>query len=472
MIHLRPRSVRVRLTLWYIAVMLAVLGVYAGAVYTFVRDNSSRLLDSRLHDDFDWASDMLAQRPDGSIAPYDETGEGDSPWLQVWSADGKLLYDTPEARRNPVPKSDKLATVPDERIVTVPEVNPPYRVMSGNARIGGRPVVVQVARSEGAIWQDLNQLTYILFLGLPIGVAAAGLGGYLLARRALAPVDRMAERARSINAERLNDRLPVDNPADELGRLATVFNETLTRLESSFGQMRRFTADASHELRTPLTAIRSVGEVGLRGRRDEATYREIIGSMLEEVDRLALLVDRLLTLSRADMGQEKLAVDVVDVSDLAGEIADHLSVLAEEKDQVIRVEAGAVPRWIGDRVTLRQALLNLVDNAVKYSPAGAAIEIRIAQTPDGTAIDVHDTGPGIPEELQSRIFDRFFRVDKARSRENGGTGLGLAIAKWAVEANGGHLTLESSNTGGTCFRILLPQTAVDLENESVGHVAV
>jgi heavy metal sensor kinase len=461
MSRIQPRSVRVRLTLWYIGVMLVVLVVYAGAVYTFVRDNSSKLLDERLHDDFDWASDMLAQRPDGSIAPYDETGEGDSPWLQVFSLDGQLLYDTPEARRNPVPSSGALAKVADDRIVTIPGLTPPFRVMSGGARIGGRPVVVQVARSEGSIIQDQQQLVYILVLGLPIAVAVAGVGGYLLARRALAPVDRMAERARSINAERLNDRLPVDNPDDELGRLATVFNETLTRLESSFAQMRRFTADASHELRTPLTAMRSVGEVGLRGRRDEAAYREIIGSMLEEVDRLALLVDRLLTLSRADMGQSKLSIDVVDLPELAEEVAEQLGVLAEEKNQSIKLRFDVVPRWTGDRVVLRQALLNLVDNAIKYSPVGGRIEVRLTQEAGETIIDVSDTGPGIPSELRSRVFDRFYRVDKARSRENGGTGLGLAIAKWAVEVNSGQLTLEPTDGPGTRFRITLPQTATE-----------
>jgi len=471
---LKPRSVRVRLTLWHIGFMLLVLGVYASVVYTIVRDNSSRLMDERLHDDFDWASDMLAQRPDGSIAPYDETGEGDSPWLQVWSLDGQLLYDTPEARRNPVPESHKLADAArnEDHVVTVPEVNPPYRVMSGGARIGGRPVVVQVARSEGPVAQNLQQLINILLLGLPFAIAVAGIGGYLLARRALAPIDRMSERARSINAERLNDRLPVDNPDDELGRLAVVFNDTLTRLESSFDQMRRFTADASHELRTPLTAIRSVGEVGLRGRRDETAYREIIGSMLEEVDRLALLVDRLLMLSRADTGQANLSIDVVDLPQLAEEIADALSVLAEEKNQTINVRFDMVPRWVGDRMVLRQALLNLVDNAIKYSPAGGTIEVRVAQTQDGTTIDVVDSGPGIPPELQSRIFDRFYRVDKARSRENGGTGLGLAIAKWAVEVNGGRLTLEPA-TAGACFRITLPQTATNVaaNHDSISQMA-
>jgi signal transduction histidine kinase len=213
-------------------------------------------------------------------------------------------------------------------------------------------------------------------------------------------------------------------------------------------------------LRTPLTAIRSVGEVGLRGRRDEVAYREIIGSMLEEVDRLALLVDRLLTLSRADTNQQKLSIDVVDIPDLAEELAEQLGVLAEEKEQSINVRFESVPRWVGDRVVLRQALLNLVDNAIKYSPLGGRIEIRVAQSPDGIVIDVSDTGPGIPAELQSRIFDRFYRVDKARSRENGGTGLGLAIAKWAVEVNGGRLTLEPATNGvGSCFRITLLPTS-------------
>ncbi len=457
---LRPRSVRVRLTLWYAGAMMVVLAVYAVAVLVVVRESASQVLDERLHDDFDWASDMLAQRPDGTIGEYEEYGEGDSPWLQVWSlAGGELLYTTPAARRNPVPGADRLAAQADDQIVRVPSVDPPYRVFTGGSRIGGRPVIVQVARSEAPLMQDLRQLAFVLLLGLPVGVAAAVLGGYSLARRALAPVDRMTERARTINAERLEDRLPVDNPHDELGRLATVFNETLGRLESSFDQMRRFTSDASHELRTPLTAIRSVGEVGLRGRRDENAYREIIGSMLEEADRLAMLVDRLLTLSRADAGST-LSADVVDLSELAAEVAEQLGILAEEKDQSITVEKESSPQWVGDRLVLRQALLNLVDNAIKYSPESARITVRVAQVENSAVLEVSDTGPGIPEELQSRIFDRFYRIDESRSRNYGGTGLGLSIAQWAVEVNGGRLTLESRNGGGTTFRITLPQAEI------------
>jgi heavy metal sensor kinase len=306
----------------------------------------------------------------------------------------------------------------------------------------------------------LRELLIVLLLGLPLAVAIAGFGGYFLARRALAPVDRMAVQARSITAERLKERLPVGNPDDELGRLATVFNQTLMRLESSFDQMRRFTADASHELRTPLTAMRSVGEIGLRGKRDASDYREIIGSMLEEVDRLSLLVDRLLTLSRADSGESMLSRERVDLCDLASEVTSQLEVLAEEKQQSLSVEATGPSVCLGDPMVLRQALLNLVDNAIKYSPVGGRIVVRVSSGPNGVALlDVSDTGPGIPAEMRPRVFDRFYRADRSRSRENGGgTGLGLSIARWAVEVNGGQLTLESSEKQGSTFRITLPNT--------------
>jgi len=306
------------------------------------------------------------------------------------------------------------------------------------------------------IQENLRYFLYLLFLGLPFCIVLSGLGGYVLARSALAPMDRMAEQARLITATRMSDRLPVDNPNDELGRLSTVFNDTLTRLQSSFDQMRRFTSDASHELRTPLTAIRSVGEVGLREKRGEAEYREIIGSMLEEVDSLSRLVDRLLLLSRAETGEALLNREDVDLTALAEDVVAQLEVLAEEKQQSIGIDAGAAAHWIGDRMVLRQALINLVDNAIKYTQAGGRIVVRIAELGKNKVIDVIDNGPGIPEELRSRVFDRFYRVDKSRSRDHGGNGLGLAIAKSAVEVQGGTLSLESPTGAGSVFRITLP----------------
>jgi heavy metal sensor kinase len=457
----RPLSVRVRLTLWYMGAMVVVLAVYAAGVYAFVRSSVSQTLNEKLRSDFQWPQEMLTSLPNGGIRPTDEIIEADSggPWLQVWSPSGDLLYGTFRARMKAIPRGDELAARANGDIVPV-GAKPPVRVLTGRSRIGKQQVVIQVAAEEGPMQDELRKLSLILILGLPLGVAVAGIGGYSLARRALAPVDRMAERARLITAERLRERLPVHNPQDELGRLATVFNETLTRLESSFEQMRRFTADASHELRTPLTAMRSVGEVGLRGKRDEHAYREIIGSMLEEVDRLSHLVDRLLTMSRADTGDVSLSADSVDLGELAGEVASQLDVLAEEKEQTLTVERIAAFQWTGDRLILRQALLNLVDNAIKYSPPGSRIMIRVDHAPDGAIIDVIDNGAGIPVELQGRIFDRFYRVDISRSRENGGTGLGLSIAKWAVEVNGGKLTLENTNGVGSTFRISLPQASI------------
>jgi heavy metal sensor kinase len=314
-------------------------------------------------------------------------------------------------------------------------------------------VIVQVGRSEEPLRARLRELALILLFGLPLAAAVAGLGGYVLARRALAPIERMTERARTITAERLDDRLPVHNPDDEMGRLAAVFNETLGRLETSFEQMKRFTADASHELRTPLTSIRSVGEVGLRGHKDEAAYRRIIGSMLEECDRLASLVDRLLTLSRAETRQSQPVIEVVDLRELAEHVVAHLGVLAEEKRQTLTVEPKGSPLALGDREVIRQALINVVDNAIKFSPPEGQIRIRLAETGNAAVCDVIDSGSGVPVEARTRIFDRFYRAD---GPEVSGTGLGLSIAKGAVEASGGQLTLHETGSRGSTFRISLP----------------
>jgi heavy metal sensor kinase len=454
-------SVRRRLTLWYVAAMIVVLAVYAAVVFSFVRRSVSESLDQRLRGDLYWAAASVDKTAEGAITLEQEQQalleEDLPPWVQVWSPDGgQVLLSNSEAMRRPLPAAQALAMEVRDRIVSIPTDAAPMRVLSRRIRIVDVPVIVQVARSEAGMQQELRDLLLVLLFGLPLAVALAGLGGYTLARRALAPVERMTERARSITAERLSDRLPVAHPDDEMGRLATVFNETLSRLEASFGQMRQFTADVSHELRTPLTAIRSVGEVGLREHRDDAEYRSIIGSMLEEADRLASLVDRLLTLSRTEMGESKAVDDEVDLRALAEEVGSHLGVLAEEKKQSIAVEALDTPRVRADRLGVRQAVINLVDNAIKFSPVGGRIVIRVAETPRGTVLDVIDSGPGIDAESRPRIFDRFYRAATASGAASG-TGLGLSIARSAVEASAGRLTLESTDAAGSTFRITLPR---------------
>ncbi len=453
-----PHSLRAQLTAWQVAAMVVVLGVYVGVVLWLVTRNLSGALDSRLRSDFRWAAEMAQQGPDGSLSWFEGDPWGaDSPWLQVFSGSGELIYRTAMAQRLPVPDSEDLSREAAGSIVAVPSDPAPFRLLTDRAMVGGRPVVLQVGRSEATMRLEVRELALLLGLGLPLAVAVAGGVGYVVARRALAPVARMGERARDITASRLDERLPIDTPQDELGRMATVFNDTLGRLESSFLQMRRFTGNVSHELRTPLTAIRSVGEVGLRGPRDAASYREVIESMLEETDRLTRLVNQLLAVARADGGDATpAAMREVDLGALANDVTTHLGVLAEEKRQTLDVEVEAASPCRADHITLRQAVINLVDNAIRYTPEGGQIRVRVFDTAATAVLEVLDTGPGIPERDRARLFERLFRGGEQHA-DPGGSGLGLSIAKWAVEANHGELTYEPAPSGGSCFRIQLPR---------------
>ena len=369
-------------------------------------------------------------------------------WVHVWALDGNLLRGDPMLAGTAPPHEPRSGSEEWDGIGAV-------RVFSKAVDTYGwipARVLIRAARPEAALRGALTRFAWILGTGFVAAVALAGLIGYALARHALAPMDRMAERASTITAESLAARLPVENPDDELGRLAAVFNGTFARLERSFGELRRFTADASHELRTPLASLRIVGEVGLREATNTEDHRKVIGSMLEEVDRLARLTDDLLALARAP--HARLDVSPQDLAALAREVAQTLGVLAEEKNQTLLVEADASsrPRNVDGRL-LRRALLNLVDNAVKFSPPGAEIRIRVTDR----TIEVTDTGPGIAPEHRDKIFERLWRVDPARSRDAGGAGLGLALARAAVEAHGGSIELESEPNKGSTFRIVLPR---------------
>jgi heavy metal sensor kinase len=330
-----------------------------------------------------------------------------------------------------------------------------WRTLTGTSLVGGRSVVLRASRSEERLRAQLWEVLVVLVLGLPVVVAMAGVGGYVLARRALLPIDHLASEARRITAERLHERLSVPNQHDEIGRLAAVINDTFARLESSFEQLRRFTADASHELRTPLSVIRGIGESGLGETRTPAEYKEAMGSMLEEVDRLTNLVDTLLRLSYGDAGTVRLSRAAFDLGQLTRDVVSSLAILAEERHQCLKLEIAEGVTIDADRLVLREAITNVVDNALKYSPQSSTIDIRVRAENNRALLTVADQGPGIAAEHRDRIFDRFFRIDEGRSRDEGGTGLGLAIAKWAVEANGGQITVANGIDGGSAFCIAL-----------------
>jgi heavy metal sensor kinase len=448
-----------RLAWSYAATVAFVLLAFSAGIFAFVSHVLNEELNTRLADDFGLAAETLQVRDEGvDLAPRRDSREHDEqqPWVEIWDAQPSIRFRTPRAGSAMLDDLTSIPAADRHRTASVTAVTGErLRMMVGNVRRDGGRYVIRVARSEEPLRHELGELLFGMALALPLAIGLSSLVGARMARRALHPVELMADHARRITAERLHDRLPVENPNDELGRLATVFNDTLARLDSSFHQLRRFTADASHELRTPLTALRSVGEVGLAERHDADGYRDIIGSMLEDADRLTRLVESLLTLSRADAGVAALRPEGIDLSQLARNVVNDLCVLAEEKQQLIRIEATNPAFTLADRITVTQALVNLLDNAIKYSPKGAVIVVEVSANGEAH-IDVLDSGPGIPAEHQQRIFDRFYRIDEARARGNGGVGLGLSIAQWAVHANHGQLSLHRTDSSGSTFRIKLP----------------
>jgi len=455
----KRRSIRWRLTLWYAGTLTVILMLYGGCVFVFVWRSMSGELDRRLHGDFEIAESMLVRSPNGDVNwrvddHHHDEDEHESLQVEVWSLDGELRFRSASTQ--------KIAAMPpppagaQQRMASVTWGDDHgARFLESAYPVGGTEMIVRVIRSEDRYRQTLEQLALIEFLGLPIGIAIAGFGGYTLARRALAPVAQMTDKARSITADRLHERLVVDNPEDELGRLAQTFNDAFARVERSFEQLKRFTADVSHELRTPLTSIRSVGEVAMRTPADLKTCRDTIGSMLEDVDRLTHLVDSLLVLSRADASPLRLDRSTVNLSEFVREAASDLAVLAEEKKQQVHIDADEKAAASADHMILRHAVLNLLDNAIKYGPEGGSVRITVRGGERAT-ISIRDEGPGIAATDHERIFDRFYRLDKARSRELGGVGLGLSIAKWAVEAHGGRIEVQSEPGQGSTFTIVIP----------------
>jgi heavy metal sensor kinase len=465
MISWRPKHVRTRLTLWYVTLLATVLLLSWGLVGLFLFFQLRSQVDHYAVQDIETVEGLLFYDASGQVKlreDYHNHAESKQvlEWLlEVRSPDGDILYRNERLGNRPlggIPFSGEGVggySVRSARLTDGTRV----RMVSRRHLLDGHPLVIRLAYSEEPIFARVEELAAASSFALPIVLAIAGLVGYWLARRALEPVERMAQQAGKIMPGRLHERLPVGKVDDELGHLARVFNDLLFRLEQSFEQLRRFTSDASHELRTPLTSIRSVGEVGLQKGGTVEEYRDTIGSMLEEVNRLTSLVENLLTIARADAGQIPLRPSEFRAMDLAREACGLLEILIEDKRQQVRFEGDDRISLEADRLLLRQALVNIIHNAVKYSPAGGTIFVRVVrEMDDGVRFEIADGGPGIPPEHAAKIFDRFYRVDKSRSSNASGAGLGLSIAQWSVQVNDGEIQLKSAPGGGCTFQIRLP----------------
>jgi signal transduction histidine kinase len=315
----------------------------------------------------------------------------------------------------------------------------------------------------------LDRLRWLGLAGLALALVLAGLGGAFLARRALAPIDRVTRAAELIGAEDLARRLDLDLPNDEIGRLARAFDGMIGRLDAAFERQRRFTADASHEIRTPLGIIRSQLDVALAHPRTPEQYARVLGDVRDATDRLARLAERLLTLARADAG-EALTLIPVDVQDVVAEAAASVAAQARELGVRLDVRLGEAPGVQGDPVWLMQLLLNLLDNALRHTPPGGQVTLTLEASADGSGgdrssdggvrVSVADTGEGIAPEHLPRLFERFYRVDAARARSSGGAGLGLAICSWVARAHGGRLDASSAAGVGTTMTLWLPAAPV------------
>lgn len=465
-----PNQIRRSLTLWYVAIFGGLLAGYICVACIVQYWQLSEQLYHAEIQDIETVQGLLYFDREGKLSLHEDYFNRSQSRLlidrmmEVLDADGRVLFRNSQLKANrlgglPTPNEGVGGFTPRRlRLADGTHVLAISHVHS----LGGTSLLIRIAYSTEPLRLRTFELLGLLGLVLPAALIVAGLAGYRVAGKALDPLEQMAQLTEGITARRLGERIPVRNPKDELGHMARVLNELLRRLEESFDSLRRFTSDVAHELRTPLAAMRSVGEVGIQGKHDTAKYRDIIGSMLEEVAKLNSMIDTLLTLAHAESGAIELHRTIFPFMEMVNESAAVVGVLAEEKNQTVSVNGDSRINIWADYALLRMAVVNLLDNAVKYSPQGSAIRLSL-QAEDGAApsigfveLYIEDEGPGIPENARQRIFDRFFRLDEARTQDAGGAGLGLPIAKWAVEANGGIIFVKPGQACGAKFCIRVP----------------
>ncbi|MDE1178462.1 MAG: ATP-binding protein [Edaphobacter sp.] len=465
----KPRTLRSRLTLWYTSILGALLLIYAVIVFLFQYASLTRQI---LHDEvqdvitvegllyFD-SSDTLRLHQDYFSRPQSRLLV--DRYLEVRDLQNNILYSSPNLegmhlggtlRKN---EGDRGF---DERVIRLSNGSHIFLVSHIHG-MNGRTLILRLGYSLAEFRKRMLQFFLLLLIAIPAALALAALAGQMIARKALRPIQEMSDRAAGITANNLHDRLAIMNPYDELGRMGTVFNLLLERLEQAFQQLHRFTSDAAHELRTPLASMRTIGEVALTEESNQDKTQQALADMLEEASRLGQTIDSLLLLSQAETASGAQFHHAISLQELISEVLGLLSPIMEDS-RVKIVEAGLDQSSVfvrADRHLLRTAFVNVLHNAWKFSPTDSTITVRYArteQTPATIQVTIEDQGPGISPEDRSVVFERFVTRSQHMPFTKAGTGLGLSIAKLVIERAGGQIYIGSRDEGGTSCVIILP----------------
>ncbi len=465
--RLNTRSIRFQLLAWYATLLFCAFAVFGVFMYAalggLLRQN---LRDTLIHRARQVARSMNANS--NLISPdwlRDEIGlhyapESSGRFVRITTGETNVIY---------------LSGIPQDRSFDPAEIHLPRKtVVEKNFRvehltnfadlllaelpvsIGTNQYAVEVGTSLAPVNSALANLLICLLIGVPLLIAVTGFGAYMLVGRALRPVIEIAQSAEHITLHNLSERLPMTHTGDELETLSTALNRMIGRICEAYDNTRRFVADASHELRTPLAVLRGEIEGVVTGNHLSPETRETLGSNLEEVDRLGKIVEGLFALSRLDAGEAHSETVRFDLAALAATTTEQMCLLAEDKDISLRCESKSPVFVEGDRARLKQVIVNLVDNAIKYTPAGGSVRVRIYNESSEAILEITDNGIGIPKDAVPYIFERFYRVDKARSRDQGSAGLGLSIVKSICHAHSGKVTVDSREGVGSTFRVHLP----------------
>ncbi len=470
---MKKLSIGVRLTFWYLAAFAVAQLIFGVGMWFILRQNMRDLADAGLDNEVEDVRRFLTGQPadlnldalrQAVTAEYSIEADGD--YLQIIDDDGHWIYRSSVLAQRGFPAVSpsllRKAIYDEERFGDTP-----LRFLTQRVEARGHVFTVQVGAAIPEQVEILKRFKNYLLLFAPLILLVAGVGGYGISRRALFPVDALTRTARTIGGNTLNRRLEQLHTGDELQRLSETLNEMLQRIELAFNRVTEFTADASHELRTPISLIRTEAELALRRSRGEAEYRDALRHILLGAERTTTLLEELLALARADSGRQTLNIQPMDLRGALKEVASGWRQVANIRGlQFSERILDAELRVLGDGAALRRVLDILLDNAFKYTPPSGGAVCLSAEEKDGTAlISVHDNGVGIAEAEHHLIFERFYRVDKARSREMGGAGLGLAIAQWIVQQHHGKILVESTLGAGSIFRVQLPLAAASVSQE-------